>query len=77
MSLFDKDIIQVLPDPQTYFERLCEEEFGFNFTDHSVYECASERFHEKLLKIWHDMIKAYPDRHFLGLSDWRNIRWEI
>jgi hypothetical protein len=38
MSIFDKDIIQTLPDPQTYFEMLCEEEFGFNLTEGIMYD---------------------------------------
>lgn len=37
MSIFDENIIQTLPDPQTYFEALCEKEFGFNLTEGSIY----------------------------------------
>ena len=67
MSIFDKDIIQVPPDPQTYFEKLCEEEFGFNFTDHSIYEYEGNIWgvndlNEKISNIWALIKKTYPEK---------------
>lgn len=67
MSLFNKDIIQTPPDPQTYFEKLCEEEFGMNFTDHSIYEYEGDNFgvndlNKKISNIWGVIKKTYPGK---------------
>jgi hypothetical protein len=62
MSLFNKDIIQTLPDPQTYFEKLCEEEFGMNFTDHSIYEYEGNDLNIRLSKIWPKIRKSYSGK---------------
>lgn len=62
MSIFNKDLIQIPPDPQKYFEILCEEEFGFNFTDHGFYEYEGDDLNKRLSKIWSAIRKAYPQK---------------
>ena len=63
MSVFDKDIIQVPPDPQKYFEILCEREFGFNLTEGSIY---SQGFNgAKLSMIVKEVRRAYPKRFLM------------
>ena len=78
MSIFDKDIIQVPPDPQTYFEKLCEEEFGFNFTDYSIYEYEGNDLNKRLSNIWPAIRKAYPGKTMqLKKVGFGNIRVEF
>ena len=62
MSIFNKDLIQIPPDPQKYFEVLCEKEFGFNFTDRGFYEYEDNDLNIRLSKIWSAIKKAYPKK---------------
>lgn len=63
MSVFDIDAIQTLPEPQKYFEVLCERKFGFNLTEKSRYDA---EFDEKYSFILNDIIcevkRAYPNK---------------
>ena len=63
MSVFDIDAIQTLPEPQKYFEALCERKFGFNLTEKSRYDA---EFDEKYSFILNDIIcevkRAYPNK---------------
>ena len=61
MSIFDKNAIQSPPDPQIYFERLCEEEFGINFTEHSIYEYQGA-IGQRISYIWNLVRKSYPGK---------------
>ena len=60
MSIFSKKAVQLPPHPQVYFEMLCDKEFGFNFTDRSIYDCDKEDLHNRISKIWTMVKKAYP-----------------
>jgi hypothetical protein len=60
MSIFSKKTVQLPPHPQVYFEMLCDQEFGFNFTDNTIYSYVGDDFHSKLSKIWQMVKKAYP-----------------
>ena len=78
MSVFDKDMIQIPPDPQTYFEKLCEEEFGFNFTDHSIYEYKGDNLSKKISDIWDVIKKAYRGKTmWLAKVGFGNMKVEI
>ena len=62
MSVFNKDQIQTPPTPQKYFETLCDEVFGFDFTDHGIYEYEGNDLNKRLSNIWAAVRKAYPQK---------------
>lgn len=61
MSVFDIDAIQTLPEPQKYFEILCEKEFGFNLTTGSIYNPGF--YGVKLAWIIRELRTKYPGQY--------------